>query len=518
METETPQKQILQPPATLKGIAGYLGPGLIIAAAIVGAGELIATTKTGADAGFSLLWLIIIGCLVKVFVQIELGRYTVISGKKTIEALNEIPGPRKRVNWIVWYWLIMFIVAIAQLGGVIGGVGQSLAIMFPLTENGAAYNAQEEKQIRAEVDRALRQRLEMETALPAVEGDSALSPSGPGLGGIEEKGDGTASRAKPLKSNDDIYWAFIVSLITAVILVLGRYRAVQYISTALVLTFTLMTIINFMQLQSLPAWRVSMDEFVSGLKFGLPQAVQGNSALATALAAFGIIGVGATELIQYPYWCLEKGYARWTGPRDSSNEWASRATGWIRVLQWDAWVSALIYTFTTCIFYLLGAAVLGRTGLSPAGTGMIRTLSESFNPVFGETAQVIFIFGAVVVLYSTFFVAIAGHARTSADAMTVFKLSAGGDRAFSFWTKFFCILFAMLGFLFYAVLRAPVALVLAGGMMQSTMLPLLGFAALYYRYRRNDSRLPRSRFRDILLWVSVAALLAAGIWAVVSRI
>ena len=75
----------------------------------------------------------------------------------------------------------------------------------------------------------------------------------------------------------------------------------------------------------------------------------------------------------------------------------------------------------------------------------------------------------------------------------------------------------MLGFLFYAVLRAPVALVLAGGMMQSTMLPLLGFAALYYRYRRNDPRLPRSRLRDILLWVSVAALLAAGIWAVVSR-
>lgn len=498
------------PPRKFLTVLTHLGPGLIIAAAIVGAGELIATTKTGADAGFSLLWLIIIGCLVKVFVQIELGRYTIISGKKTIEALNSIPGPRKRVNWIVWYWLVMFTVAIAQLGGVIGGVGQSLAIMFPLTESGISFNESQEAAIRSEVNEALRYR--KSGAVPEPTGESRTD-SGDDSGQAPGQG-----KPDPVKSNDDIYWAFIVSLLTAVILVMGRYRMIQYISTALVLAFTLMTVINFVQLQSLPDWRVGMDDFVSGLKFGLPEALQGNAALATALATFGIIGVGATELIQYPYWCLEKGYARWTGPRDNSREWAERAAGWLRIMNWDAWVSAAIYTFTTCIFYLLGAAVLGRTGLSPAGTGMIRTLSEIFNPVFGETTQIVFIFGAISVLYSTFFVAIAGHARTSADAMTVFKLSRGGTAAFSFWTKFFCVLFSLLGFLFYAVLRAPVALVLAGGMMQATMLPLLGFAALYYRYRRNDPRLPASRIKDTLLWVSVAGLLAAGVWAVVSRL
>ena len=157
-ETELPKTEHKNPPKNFRAIISHLGPGLIIAAAIVGAGELIATTKTGADAGFSLLWLIIIGCLIKVFVQIELGRYTVISGKKTIEALNEIPGPRKRVNWIVWYWLIMFTVAIAQLGGVIGGVGQSLAIMFPLTEAGAEYNTFQEHKIRGEVSEALKKQ------------------------------------------------------------------------------------------------------------------------------------------------------------------------------------------------------------------------------------------------------------------------------------------------------------------------------------------------------------------------
>ena len=54
---------------------------MIVAGSIVGSGELIATTKTGAEAGFTLLWLILIGCVVKVFVQVELGRRAVITGE-----------------------------------------------------------------------------------------------------------------------------------------------------------------------------------------------------------------------------------------------------------------------------------------------------------------------------------------------------------------------------------------------------------------------------------------------------
>ena len=71
-----PETQALteEPPTRLAGILRRLGPGLILAGGIVGSGELIATTKTGAEAGFWLLWLILIGCVIKVFVQIELGR------------------------------------------------------------------------------------------------------------------------------------------------------------------------------------------------------------------------------------------------------------------------------------------------------------------------------------------------------------------------------------------------------------------------------------------------------------
>ena len=80
--------QTEEPPTRTFNILLRIGPGLIIAGQIVGSGELIATTKTGAEAGFWLLWLILVGCVIKVFTQVELGRYTITAGHTTMEALN----------------------------------------------------------------------------------------------------------------------------------------------------------------------------------------------------------------------------------------------------------------------------------------------------------------------------------------------------------------------------------------------------------------------------------------------
>ena len=49
--------------------------------------------------------------------------------------------------------------------------------------------------------------------------------------------------------------------------------------------------------------------------------VNGRNPMATALATFGIIGVAAGELVFYPYWCLEAGYASFVGAKDNSKEW-----------------------------------------------------------------------------------------------------------------------------------------------------------------------------------------------------
>ena len=147
---------IESPPVTIPGILRRLGPGLIIAGSIVGSGELIATTAVGAEAGFVLMWLILIGCVIKVFVQVEFGRYSVAGGGTTMDGLAQVPGPRLagRGNWIVWYWFVMFLFSLAQLGGIVGGVGQALSISAPMTQYAGLYNSYVELETQLHVKHA----------------------------------------------------------------------------------------------------------------------------------------------------------------------------------------------------------------------------------------------------------------------------------------------------------------------------------------------------------------------------
>src|SRR5215471_7562246 len=89
-----PPEAIEDPPSSIWTALRKIGPGIILAGTIVGSGELILTTGLGAKNGFIFLWLILFSCVIKVFVQIELGRYAISSGKPTLTAFNELPGWR----------------------------------------------------------------------------------------------------------------------------------------------------------------------------------------------------------------------------------------------------------------------------------------------------------------------------------------------------------------------------------------------------------------------------------------
>ena len=511
------------PPQTILGILRRLGPGLIIAGSIVGSGELIATTKTGAQAGFWLLWLIIIGCVIKLFAQIEFGRYTISSGKTAMAALDEVPGPRLGGNWILWYWMAMFIVSLAQLGGIVGGVGQALAMNVPI--DGSFNRALEAQDAWDHEAAPIIEELRAAEA-QALSGDDPAARQ-QAEKRIQERLDSRMGGPRPswrtrndLFWTDDVLWAAIFTAITAVLLVVGRYRLIQNFSTAMVATFTAVTVFNLIALQSHEAWAIGPDDLKQGLSFRLPPIIEGltKSPLATALATFGIIGVGATELISYPYWCLEKGYARFTGPREQTAQWVQRAQGWMRVMRWDACVSMVIFTFATVAFYLLGAAVLHREGLDPSGNQMIRTLGEMYVPVFGPWAKWLFLFGAFAVLYSTFFVAIAGHTRVASDVVGIFGVAGRTDQARFWWMRQFCVAFPVVAFLFYTFARQPDKLILASGVMQAIMLPMLGGATLYFRYRRCDRRITPGKAWDVMLWISVLGLLIAGGWLALTKL
>ena len=54
---------------------------------------------------------------------------------------------------------------------------------------------------------------------------------------------------------------------------------------------------------------ITWTDIKEGLSFRFPPAM-----VVIAVAAFGITGVGGDEIMYYNYWCIEKGYAAFTGP------------------------------------------------------------------------------------------------------------------------------------------------------------------------------------------------------------
>ena len=537
---------IVEPPRSFFRILLQAGPGLIIAANIVGSGELIMSTKTGAEAGVALLWLILLGCVVKVFVQLELGRFTISHGETTLSSLNRVPGPKAGgMNWVVMLWAFMMITTVGQLGGIVGGVGQALALTLPITgDMQHAVRIPAEDDIRALADWELMNAGETpinETAGlpdPANVGDPGVALTNRRMQWIQrdltDLGEsGTtllqlALQGKPLEdesgnslvsftTRDDRIWVVLIGLFTSGLLYVGRYKLIERVSVGLVVSFTVITIGNVIALQTTQDYSLSFDTLLKGLSFGLPD---GDGAMLTALGTFGIIGVGASELVSYPYWCLEKGYARSTGPRDESDAWLSRAQGWFRVMKVDALSSMVIYTIATAAFYLMGVAVLHSDGRNPEGMRMVSTLAQSYVPIFGPFARWLFLTGAIAVLYSTYLVANAGNARMVADFLGVLGIStrnADSDerrRSVKLWSAMLPLACVAV-YIFYP---NPVILVVIAGFAQCSMLPVLGVCALYFRYQETDRRLLPGKAWDFCLIVSCIALLIAGGYGILERL
>ena len=438
--------RIQSPPGDLRGAFRHLGPGLIITASIVGSGELILTTKLGAEIGFMLLWFIILGCLIKVFLQIEFGRYAVSHGQTTLQALNSIPGPRLIVSWLVWFWMLMFVGTFFQVAGMVGGVATTLK-----------------------------------------------------LGGLGAHW-------------SDVRWAAIVCGVTALVLVFGRYRTIEWLSSVMVALFTLFTVAAVVALAWTP-YRIDPGDVAKGLSFKLPPN------FSVAFAAFGIIGVGASELIYYPYWCLEKGYAGYVGPNDGTQAWRERARGWLRVMKVDAWVSMAIYTTATIAFYLLGAAVLHAKGVPVTDKDLMANLSQMYRESFGIVGFWCYLLGALIVLYSTIYVATASNGRLVADLLRLLGVVRDdSEMRRSQIVRITCVVLPILYFVLYAAIGAPVSLVLVGAFAQALMLPLLAASALYFLYRRSEPALRPGRCWVAFLWASALVVGSVGLYQAWERV
>ncbi|MBX9575414.1 MAG: Nramp family divalent metal transporter [Caulobacteraceae bacterium] len=117
-----------QPPTPPRA-SGLIGPGIVVAATGVGAGDLVATLIAGARYGEALLWAAVAGTILKIALAEGVGRFTLTSGRTMFEGWSGLPGPRLgRVNWAGAYFGIYVVV-----WGFVYGAAAMTASALPLT-------------------------------------------------------------------------------------------------------------------------------------------------------------------------------------------------------------------------------------------------------------------------------------------------------------------------------------------------------------------------------------------------
>lgn len=462
-----PPEAIQEPPATLAAALWKIGPGIILAGTIVGSGELLLTTWFGAKFGFVFLWLILFSCIIKVYVQIELGRYTISAGKPTLGAINELGGPRLGVHWILWWWLFMILTNICPLAAMTGTVGQSLNLAFPQLSIAVA---------------------------------DAFQSFYPELSAV-------------ISQRPEYPWAVLTCLAVMALLWTGNYQRIEIITTFLVIGLTFLTVLATC---ALPATKfpIPWSEVANGLTFGMPA-----TGIVYAFSVFGITGVGAAELFSYPYWCLEKGYARYSGRREPDDAWERRAKGWIRVMRLDAWISMVVFTVCTVAFYFMGATVLNPQGLHPEGKDMILTLSRMFIDSFGGWTQPVFLVGAATVLFKTLYLGSAGNARLLTDFIGLSGAAhyrTAHQRAR--WIHWLSISMPIIALALFLTIKDPKSLIAFGGFTQALTIPLIAGVTLYFRYFKLDRRLAPSPLQDMFLWVAFISITFVASYAVRDQI
>ncbi|MFH8573737.1 Nramp family divalent metal transporter [Streptomyces sp. NPDC017993] len=441
-------EDVREAPGAFTGRLRHLGPGFVLSAAVVGSGELIVTTSLGARAGFALLWLVVVSAGVKVWVQMELARWTILNGRTALEGYRDI-GPRiGRVSWINWLWIGMDFAKMFQRGGIIGGTAAACSILWPIT--------------------------------------------------------GEALSFRSLTA-----WTIVVTSVAVALLRSGKYGMVERLCVASVVVFTLATV-GLAAGLPFTEFGYGAGELVGGLSFRIPAGTIG-----IALAMFGITGVGADEMTTYTYWCIEKGYARWTGPDDGTEQRARRAEGWLKVMRLDVAAGWLVCTLCTLSFYVIGAAVLHPQHLVPEGNSMITTLSRVYTDTMGPWAEYLFLAGAIAVLFSTLIGSTASVPRLWTNTLGLLGVIDWHDvRVRERTIKILTFCLPALWAASYLFVQSPVLMVQIGGIGGGAFLLAVVVAVWRLRSTGVERRFRGSPWLTFALAVSSAAIVFLGVYGV----
>lgn len=115
-----------QPPATFGKRLKYIGPGLIVAATGVGAGDFIMASIAGATYGWALMWAVLAGAAIKLILSEGIGRWYLATGKTFLQGWHSLGW------WATAYFGVYVVIFGIVYGAAVPAVSALiLTAMFP---------------------------------------------------------------------------------------------------------------------------------------------------------------------------------------------------------------------------------------------------------------------------------------------------------------------------------------------------------------------------------------------------
>ena len=306
-----------------------------------------------------------------------------------------------------------------------------------------------------------------------------------------------------------LIWAPILGIFLSFLIYKNYYSIIEKTSILMVAGFTLLTLASVLAISFTP-FAFTFSDVLTGLRFELPPDL-----VFIAIGAFGITGVASDEIIAYTYWCLEKGYATYTGVNDGSEEWQLRANGWIKIMQLDAIVAMVIYTIVTAAFYLLGASILHGQKEIPEGNELINSLALIYTQSLGSEARLAYLAGAFFVLYSSVFATLAYWSRLFPDIFGQLGwINSESLTDKKKWVAILAWLFPCLWVIAYLFIEMPTFMILSGGAVGSILLLIVVFAAINFRSQNKFLKIASGPVSEIMFWLSVASIASISMYGI----
>lgn len=421
----------------------FIGPGIVWTGMAIGGGELVLNPRVGAVWGMMTLWMPIMAVMLKWFMTVEIGRWSIYTGTSIREGFALLPGPSKWLNWIILP--VGIFLGAVHIGGLVAMIGYVTKELLPI--------------------------------LPAYVWSILI-----------------------MVSYVALTWNGRYSLIEKVMMGCVAIMTLSTIAVSIKLFpgfGAIMEGFTFQIPTSTPEWAVKNFKISANplIEILPAMAFAGAGAINGLWYSDWLLAKGFGYNAKY-----ELGSSRVEALAELKNldsGEVEKLHGWRRVMIHDSWWGANLATIVVLAAFIINAiVVLHPLQLAPGGVGFIGTLTKTFTQTLGEWAKYLYLTGALAVIYSTMATLYDGYARLIDNSIKICMPNWRSYLSISIvWRYRIWFLYGTIGnfFLVYLFNAVPVKFLQAAAWVEGVyMLPIVAFAVAYLTYFKLPSFFDKS--------------------------